>query len=270
MANNQSNESNWVDQRLSSLDADAAWQPNATRGMAQLRDRRRRARRHRIEWIAATFAGAAAACIAAVVLLSPGACAKPNGCAVDSSVSAVRSSTPAFKQSGSRAAPLTVEVYTDYECPSCALLYRDTIPLLVQQYVNSGKVRLVHRDYPLPQHPYARLAARYANAAGSVGRYDDVVKQLFESQSIWNLDGNVDAQVALILKPAEMQRVRELVANDPHLDDTVQADLKMAVADAVNSTPTIVVISGGKRQPLAGVPQYPTLQAYLDQMLPAR
>jgi protein-disulfide isomerase len=44
----------------------------------------------------------------------------------------------------------------------------------------------------------------------------------------------------------------------------------MAVADAVNSTPTIVVISGGKRQPLAGVPQYPTLQAYLDQMLPAR
>lgn len=71
-----------------------------------------------------------------------------------------------FKEFGSPTAPITVEVYTDYECPACAVLYQQAIPMLVSQYVQTGKVKMLHRDFPLTQHPYARLAARFANAAG--------------------------------------------------------------------------------------------------------
>ena len=37
------------------------------------------------------------------------------------------------------------------------------MPQLVARYIDTGKVRLIHRDFPLSRHRYARMAARYAN-----------------------------------------------------------------------------------------------------------
>src|ERR1700712_5429954 len=59
-----------------------------------------------------------------------------------------------FKESGSPTAPITIEVYTDYECPACRELFLNTLPPLTTDCVATGKVRLIHRDYPLPQHQY--------------------------------------------------------------------------------------------------------------------
>jgi protein-disulfide isomerase len=160
-----------------------------------------------------------------------------------------------------------LEVYTDYECPACAALYRQVIPLLITQFVQTGKVRLLHRDFPLVQHQYSRLAARYANAAGKMGQYDLAVNQLFQTQDQWGADGNVDKQVAQVLAPGVMQKVRDLVQNDSTLDDTVTADVAMARQDAINQTPTIVVVYKGKRQPIAGFHDFTLLQTYLDQLL---
>jgi protein-disulfide isomerase len=172
-----------------------------------------------------------------------------------------------FKEFGSPDATIVVEIYTDYECPACAMLYRDIVPLLVSQYVQTGKVRLLHRDYPLQQHPYAKLAARFANAAGKMGQYDLVVNQLFRTQDDWGKDGNVDKQVAQVLAPGVMQKVRDLVQNDATLDASVAADQAMGIKDAINQTPTIIVVAKGKRQPIVGVPAFTLLQNYLDQLL---
>jgi len=172
-----------------------------------------------------------------------------------------------FRESGAADAPITCEIYTDYECPACAALYRQTIPLLMAQYVQTGKVKLLHRDLPLPQHPYARLAARYANAAGRLGYYNLVMNHLFQTQSSWTGDGGIDAQVAQAVPPGVMQRVRDLVRNDGTLDDTVTADVAMAMQDGIRQTPTIVVVSRGKRQAIEGVPEFDLLKTYLDQLL---
>lgn len=149
----------------------------------------------------------------------------------------------------------------------CAALYRQTIPLLIAQYVQTGKVKLLHRDFPLPQHPYARLAARCANASGRLGYYDLVVNQLFQTQSSWSGDGSIDAQVAQVLAPGVLQKVRNPVRNDGTLDDTVTADVAMAMKDGIRQTPTIVVVSKGKRQAIASVPDFDLLKTYLDQLL---
>lgn len=172
-----------------------------------------------------------------------------------------------FKEFGNPAAPILLEVYTDYECPACAALYRQVIPLLFAQYVQTGKVRFLHRDFPLTQHPHSRLAARYANAAGKLGQYDLVVNQLFQNQDQWGADGNIDKQVAQVLAPGVMQKVRALVENDSTLDDTVSADMEMGRRDGLNQTPTIVVVYKGKRQPIAGYHDFSLLQTYLDQLL---
>jgi protein-disulfide isomerase len=172
-----------------------------------------------------------------------------------------------YKLSGSPSAPVTLELYTDFECPSCRMMYLDVLPPLEAQYVATGKVQLLHRDFPLPMHPYSKLAARYANAAGQIGKYDVVAGQLFRTQPDWAQNGNVDGAVAKVLSQAEMAKVRDLVKGDSHLDDTVTADVAMGNKDNLNQTPTLVIVKNGKRQKIDGNVPFGILKTYLDQML---
>jgi len=52
-----------------------------------------------------------------------------------------------FKEIGSAKAPITVEIYADYECPHCRALYMEVVPSLIAEFVKTGKVRLIHRDF---------------------------------------------------------------------------------------------------------------------------
>ena len=178
--------------------------------------------------------------------------------------------TPAknFKESGPATAPVTVEIYTDYECPACRELYLNTLPSLNTDFVATGKVHLVHRDYPLPQHQFSKLATRYANAAGSIGKYEVVAQQLFASQPEWSQNGNVDATVAKVLSPADMEKVRAMVKSDSHLDDSVAKDVALANnTDHLTQTPTLVIVAKGKRDVIGGGMPYTILKQYLNQKL---
>jgi predicted DsbA family dithiol-disulfide isomerase len=64
-----------------------------------------------------------------------------------------------------------------------------------------------------------------------------------------------------------MQKIRDLVKNDAHLDDSVVADQAMASRDGLNQTPTLVVVQNGKRQTISGMVQFNILKQYLDQKL---
>lgn len=175
---------------------------------------------------------------------------------------------PAFKESGTVMAPITIELYTDFQCPHCRAFYLEELPLLVNDFVKTGKVRLIHRDFPLPQFQFSKTAMHYANAAGQIGKYDAVSLQLFQSQPEWGQNGNVDAAVAKVLTPAEMEKVRDIIKTDKHLDDSVAQDVKMAnETDHVMSTPALVIVIKGQRETINGAPPYPSLKAYLESKL---
>ena len=130
-----------------------------------------------------------------------------------------------YKVSGSPNAPIEIDAYTDYECPHCALFFKQFMPQFTADYIATGKVKFVHRDFPIVQiHPHAMLAARYANAAGELGFYDVVVNQIFKTQDIWSLygknTGDIDGVVAQVIPPGAMQKVRELVKSDPRIDES--------------------------------------------------
>jgi protein-disulfide isomerase len=77
-------------------------------------------------------------------------------------------------------APVTIMVWSDFECPHC----RHALPViesLVEK--NAPRVRLVHKFYPLRQHTHAEQAARAAIAAQNQGRYWEMERTLFEHQS---------------------------------------------------------------------------------------
>jgi protein-disulfide isomerase len=181
---------------------------------------------------------------------------------------AIPSDAKNFKESGSPSAPITLEVYTDYQCPHCREFYLDVLPSLTKEFIATGKVRLIHRDFRLPQFQYSKTATRYANAAGQIGKYDVVARQLFETQPEWSQNGDVDGAVAKVLSPAEIDQVRTLIKSDSHLDDATLRDEAMAInQDHLRATPTVIIVYKGKREQVSGGLIYPLLKTYLNNKL---
>ncbi len=63
---------------------------------------------------------------------------------------------------GSSDAPVTIVEFSDYECPFCGRFYTETYGQLKKDYIDTGKVRLVFRDFPLSFHPMANPSAQAA------------------------------------------------------------------------------------------------------------
>jgi protein-disulfide isomerase len=86
------------------------------------------------------------------------------------------------KAFGSKAAPVVVEIYSDFQCPACKQLFLNTTQKVMDNYVSTGKIYLVHRDFPLPMHAYSRVAASYSRAAAHIGKCEPVEMALFQNQ----------------------------------------------------------------------------------------
>jgi protein-disulfide isomerase len=170
------------------------------------------------------------------------------------------------KAFGSKSAPVVMEVFSDYQCPACKTLFLTTNRQLMESYVSSGKVFLIHRDFPLPMHAYSRVAARYARAAAEIGKIEQVEKVLFENQEKWEQTGDVDGTVAAVLTSAEMSKVRALVKGGT-LEPLIDKDYSLGQMYRVSQTPTSVFHSKGQTYPYSGVMSYEILRQFLDQLL---
>jgi len=84
---------------------------------------------------------------------------------------------------GDEDAPVTIYEFSDYQCPFCGRFYTDTFPLIEENYIKTGKVRLVFKDFPLDSiHPEATPAAIAARCAGDQGKFWEMHDKLFENQ----------------------------------------------------------------------------------------
>src|SRR6202040_2867637 len=118
-------------------------------------------------------------------------------------------------------------------------LFISTNRQLMDYYVTTGKVYLIHRDFPLPMHAHSRVAARYARAAAQIGKVEPVEQALFQNQEKWEQSGDVDGTIAAVLSPAEMAKVRALVKGGT-LDAAIDKDFALGQSYRVNQTPTTV------------------------------
>ncbi len=83
---------------------------------------------------------------------------------------------------GSANAPITIIEFSDFECPYCGRFFDETLPQIKTDYVDTGKVKIVYRDFPLQFHPEAMPAALAADCAGEQGKYYEYHNKLFENQ----------------------------------------------------------------------------------------
>jgi protein-disulfide isomerase len=170
------------------------------------------------------------------------------------------------KAFGSKNAPIVMEVFSDYQCPACRTLFLTTNQQLMDNYVTTGKVFLIHRDFPLTMHAYSRVAARYARAAAELGKIEPVEKALFENQEKWEQTGDVDGTLTAVLSSADMSKVRALVKGGT-LEPLIDKDFARGQMYRVNQTPTTVFHSKGQTYPYSGAMNYDTLHTFLDQLL---
>ncbi len=85
---------------------------------------------------------------------------------------------------GSPGAPVVMVEFSDFQCPFCKRFFDASGKAILEQYVKTGAVRFVYRDFPLDDaHPKARAAAEAAECAGAQGKFWQFHDYLFENQS---------------------------------------------------------------------------------------
>lgn len=107
---------------------------------------------------------------------------------------------------GDKDAKLTLIEFSDYQCPFCAQHFRETLPQIEKDYINTGKVKYVFRDFPIVSlHREAFKAAEAARCAHDQGKYWEMHDQLFAKERVGLKDLLLHAQ-ALELDVTNFQR----------------------------------------------------------------
>ncbi|OGN09451.1 MAG: hypothetical protein A3C61_01250 [Candidatus Yanofskybacteria bacterium RIFCSPHIGHO2_02_FULL_39_10] len=83
---------------------------------------------------------------------------------------------------GNKNAKVTIIEFSDYQCPFCRTFWKESFGQLKKEYIDTGKVRLIYRDYPLSFHPMAMPTAQATECADEQGKYWEMHDKVFAEQ----------------------------------------------------------------------------------------
>ena len=125
-------------------------------------------------------------------------------------------------------APITIVEYTDYQCPFCTRHFQETWPQLKENFVDTGDVYYVLKDFPLTSiHPQAVKAGEAARCAGVQDAYLEMHDVLFDRQSEWS--GNPTAENIFVGYAVDLGLDAE-----PFMDCLSSGEMETAVIDNMN------------------------------------
>jgi protein-disulfide isomerase len=157
---------------------------------------------------------------------------------------------------GPKTARVTILEFADYQCPYCQRA-EDSVEQLLKEY--QGKVRFVHRDFPLPGHDRAFAAARASGCAGEQGRFWDFRRSLLASPGDFS-DEDFRKRAATL--GLDGNAFSSCIQSD-RLDAAIQESQDDGVKAGVNATPTFFF--NGRMQ--TGAPSIEELRRILDEEL---
>ena len=159
-------------------------------------------------------------------------------------------------------APVTMIEYSSLGCPHCAAFHRDTLPKIKKEYIDTGKVRLVYRDFPFGTPALA--ASMIARCAGR-DKFFGFIDIIYRSQDQWSRSRQPLAELARVARFGGMSetdveeclKLQELLIGIRHIAAAAQEKYK------VNSTPTFII---GK-ETISGVMPYENFKKVFDRAL---
>ncbi|OGJ12524.1 hypothetical protein A3K62_01350 [Candidatus Pacearchaeota archaeon RBG_16_35_8] len=164
---------------------------------------------------------------------------------------------------GKADAPITIIEFSDYQCPFCTKFWSETLPLIKENYIDTGKVKLIYRDFPLTSiHPMAQSAAEAAECvrkvAGNDAAYYKYHDKLFQNQASLSEEN-------LKLWATQMGYNIGSCFDSGEFTDEVLADMNAGSAAGVTGTPGFFIISEtGETNFLAGAYPFDAFQQIIE------
>ena len=176
-----------------------------------------------------------------------------------------------YPSKGSQSAKLILVEFTDYQCPFCGRHFQQTSPQIERDYVNTGRIKYVVRDFPLESiHKDALKAAEAAHCAREHGQYWQMHDRLFNSQNALAADHLSAYAGALGL---DVQSFRRCLDSNQY-SAKIRQDLVDAQKVGVQATPSFllgVAEPGGSSvkvvKMIAGAHPYTVFKEAIDSLL---
>ena len=160
---------------------------------------------------------------------------------------------------GDANAPVTIVEWSDFECPFCARFYTDTLSQIERSYIESGKVKLVYRDFPLSAHPQAQKAAEASECADEQDRFWEMHNILFER----GVAGGVAAFKGYAKEIGLNEKEFAECLDSGKTASEIQQDMRDGTAAGIRGTPGFII--NGKV--VSGAQPYAAFAAAIEEAL---
>ncbi len=145
---------------------------------------------------------------------------------------------------GKKSAPVTVVEFSNYLCPHCKHHAELSLPLIIKNYVDTGKVRYIFRDLPFAGQDNVELAAEAADCAFDQGRYLEYHEALFRANGQWAKLATADLSATFSDYARQLgldvNRFEKCLSGHEKRP-WVEEDKKMAEDLGVNGTPSFFI-----------------------------
>jgi protein-disulfide isomerase len=141
---------------------------------------------------------------------------------------------------GAADAPVTMVEISSLTCPHCATFHRQILPKIKEAYIDTGKVRLLYRDFPLNS---LSLGAAALSRCVDGQRYFAFLDTLYEQQAQWSQSSEPLKDLARIARLAGLSQTdfEACLASRPLIEGIQKRAETVANELAIRSTPTILV-----------------------------
>jgi protein-disulfide isomerase len=139
-------------------------------------------------------------------------------------------------------APVTITEFASMTCPHCAAFNADVFPKIKAEYIDTGKIRYVFREFPLDIKAAAGSMLGRCIAKDDASKYFAVIDLLFKQQADWVMKNTTETLARIGKQAGLTQQAVEDCLKDQALLDKIAADQKYAAEVLkVDSTPTFFV-----------------------------
>ncbi len=161
---------------------------------------------------------------------------------------------------GSENAKVVIVEFSDFQCPFCERFAEETLPALKETYIDTGKVRLIYRDFPLSSiHPEAQKAAEAAECADDQGKFWEYHDVLFENRMSWTGVGAAKFKEYASDLGLDTNAFDECLDSDKYADE-VTSDMNAGSSVGVTGTPTFFI----NGQKLVGAQPFASFEAAIE------